>query len=196
MPLSNLVFTPGQVPDYASMGFKAASLAPDLQAKFIAGQKAAQDQQMAQLKYQQEKQKADLFSAIAPELKRYQLAELQMKMQQLNGMAVPGGYNPGLPGTRTMLANRTTATGNPTNTDTAPTGQPIQPGTQATPAYLPPLEGGVPTNDFGQPFQLNQQNPMYFPGLVAPETGNVNTVDMGDYSGDASGYGDMGDMYS
>ncbi len=88
MPLDRLIFTPGQVPDYASMGFKAASLAPDLQAKFNAGQKAAQDQQMAQLKYQQEKQKADLFAAIAPELKEYKLAQLRAQMAAMNGMAV------------------------------------------------------------------------------------------------------------
>lgn len=88
MPLDRLIFTPGQVPDYASMGFKAASLAPDLQAKFIAGQRAAQEQQMNQLKYQQEKQKADLFAAIAPELAQYQKAQLQAKLAMLNGAAV------------------------------------------------------------------------------------------------------------
>ncbi len=190
--LSNLIFTPGNVPDYASMGFKAASLVPDLQAKFNAGQKAAQDaqthaaqQQLAALKLQQEQQKAALFAAIAPELQAYKLAELQKMTQQLNGMAVPTGYAPGLPGGSAPTAFRQPVQRGPQVSSTQGQGTPNDeipynaPGSQ--PASVVPM-------DFGQG-ALQPTPPQW--RFISPDSPQyAPTVDASNYSnGDLSGYG-------
>ena len=145
--LSNLVFTPGGQPNYMDAGFRAASLIPDLAAKFNEGYNAATQRQMALLDYNQKLKQAQLFNTLYPDLVKYQQAELAAKLAALNGTA------PNYLGNPNSVGAGPTPPGRPSGT---PTGTPA--GTPATaPAQVSPdLSQAGPVAPFGAtPFTLS-----------------------------------------
>jgi hypothetical protein len=161
-------------------GFRAASLVPDLAAKFQAGQRHAAEQQMAQLKYQQEKQKADMLAAIAPELNRYAQAELAMKFQQLNNMAAPT-QSPG--SVYRAVVDQTPRAADPRTVD--PTLFPgfAKTGTTTTRDAANLEQVGQPiVNPFGTPYQMVPRPP---PVGIDP-SGSDRSGDIMNYSTDGN----------